>query len=538
MPRNSTAWVAPIVVLLSVSGLTPAQDALPEELRTVAEKSGFKATARHAEVVRLCEALAKSSPLIRLAELGRSVEGRSIPLMIVADPPVSTPAEARASGKLVVFLFGNIHAGEVDGKEGLPILVREIVRAPEHPLLDHLILAVAPIYNADGNERVAKDNRPGQVGPEEGMGRRTNAEGLDLNRDFMKLEAPESRALVRFLNDWDPSLVIDTHTTNGSHHRYTITYDGPKNPAGDARLIRFSRERLFPEVTASLEKASGYRSFFYGNFEDDHTRWTSFPGNPRFGTTYIGLRNRLSVLSEAYSYATYKDRVLATRDFCRAILEFVSSHRDEIRTLLDDARRSTIEAGRDPSDRVAIRSKARALPEKATVLGFVERREGDRSVSTGEPRDYPCAIEIDFAPELEVARPFAYLVPPGSVKAIDILRAHGIAVETLEAPAKLDVEVSRVDESSRARRPFEGHNLLDITRTTTTRATREVPAGTILVRTAQPLGSLAVTLLEPRSDDGLATWNVFDDELARSPDREFPVLRLPGRAEIATRPFP
>ena len=124
--------------------------------------------------------------------------------MIVSDPPVATPAEAKASGKPVVFLFGNIHAGEVDGKEALPILVRELVAMPHNPLLEHLILAVAPIYNADGNERVSKDNRPGQVGPEEGMGKRENAKGLDLNRDYMKLEAPETRALIRLLNEWEP----------------------------------------------------------------------------------------------------------------------------------------------------------------------------------------------------------------------------------------------------------------------------------------------------------------------------------------------
>src|ERR1700690_1245177 len=188
MSRTTSGWLASLVLILGTSAFA----APPDDLLPGAEKSHFKATARHAEVVTLCEALAKSSPLIRLTELGKSGEGRSLPLMIVSNPPVSTPEEARASGKLVVFLFGNIHAGEVDGKEALPMLVRDLVAKPGHPLFKNLILAVAPIYNADGNERVSKDNRPGQVGPEEGMGRRENAQGLDLNRDFMKLDAPET----------------------------------------------------------------------------------------------------------------------------------------------------------------------------------------------------------------------------------------------------------------------------------------------------------------------------------------------------------
>ena len=530
MHRSTAGRVASFVLILGGSGLA----APPDDLLTVAERSGFKATARHAEIVALCEALAKSSPLIRLTELGKSGEGRSLPLMIVSDPPVSTPEEARASGKLVVFLFGNIHAGEVDGKEALPMLVRDLVAKPDHPLFKHLVLAVAPIYNADGNERVSKDNRPGQVGPEEGMGRRENATGLDLNRDFMKLDAPESRALVRFLNAWDPHLTIDTHTTNGSHHRYTITYEGPKNPAGDARLIAFSRDKLFPEVGASLEKATGYKSYFYGNFEGDHTRWTSFPSTPRFGTTYIGLRNRLSILSEAYSYAPFKDRVLATRDFCRAALQFTADHRGEIRTLLADARRKTVLEGRKlgVGDLVAIRSKPRAFPGKTTVLGFVERLENGRRVATNEPKDYPCDIEQDFVPTVQAERPFAYLIPPRYAKAIEVVRAHGILVETLKEAANLAVATEEIGKFTRAGRAFEGHETIDVTESVTKPGRRTIPAGTIVVRTAQPLGTLAVYLLDPRSDDGLLTWNFFDDALA--PGRDFPVLRVMDQAPLAT----
>jgi len=528
MLRPTTARLATLALLL----VSPAFAQPPDNLLTVAEKTGFKATARHAEVVALCQALARSSPLIRLTEMGQSVEGRSLPLMIVSDPPVATPAEARASRKLVVFLFGNIHAGEVDGKEALPMLVRDLVAQSGQPLFRDLILLVAPIYNADGNERVARDNRPGQIGPEEGMGIRENARGLDLNRDYMKLDAPETRALIRLLNDWDPALTIDTHTTNGSHHRYTLTYDGSKNPAGDRSLIAFSRDKLFPEVGASVEKATGYKSYFYGNFEADHTRWTSFPAVPRFGTTYIGLRNRLSILTEAYSYAPFKDRVLVTRDFCRTSLQYVADHRDEVKKLLDDARtRSRVALG----DPVAIRSKARAMPGKTTVLGFVEKRENGRNIATTEPKDYPCDIEIDFVPTAEVSRPFAYLVPARYSKAIEVIRAHGIEAGALDTDYFLPVEIEEIARFTRSRRVYEGHTTVDIGETAVRTARRVIPAGSVIVRTSQPLGSLAVYLLEARSDDGLATWNFFDDAIA--PGGEFPVLRIKAPVPIASSPL-
>lgn len=510
--------VVGLIGWLWLVGSALAQAAPLDDLLTVAERSDFRATARHAEVVALCERLAARSPLIKLAELGKSGEGRSIPLMIVADPPVGTPAEARASGKLVIFLVGNIHAGEVCGKEALPIFVRELTDRPDHPLLKHLILLVAPIFNADGNERVSKTNRPGQVGPVEGVGQRPNAAGLDLNRDFMKLEAPETRALVRLLNEWDPALTVDTHTTNGSHHRYAITYDGPKNPAGDSRLLTYSRNVLFPGVTEAFTKQTGRNAYFYGNFESDHTRWTTYPSTPRFGTTYIGLRNRLSVLSEAYSYSPYDVRVWATRDFCRTLCEFAADHRAAIRALLDEVRRA------NPAPRVAIRSEPRALPGKVPILGFVERPENGRSVATSEPRDYLCSVEGDFQPTVEVNRPTAYLVPARFPRAVELLQAHGITVNRLEAAERRTVTIDRVDATTRSNRRFEGHDLVEITATTPRTETREVPAGTVVVPTTQSLGNLVVYLLEPRSDDGLATWNHFDAEAA--PGRDFPIEKV------------
>ncbi|WP_422929811.1 M14 family metallopeptidase [Singulisphaera sp. PoT] len=513
-----------------------AEPIIPEDLKTVAEKSRYRATARYDDVVALGRNLAASSQLVTLSELGKTWENRSIPLWIVADPPVSTPEQAADSNRLVVLLVGNIHAGEVCGKEALPMLVRELTARPGHPLLKDLILAVVPIYNADGNERVSKDNRPGQHGPEQGMGIRTNARGLDLNRDFMKLEAPESRALVQFLTEWDPALVVDTHTTNGSFHRFILTYEGAKNPAGDERLIRFTRDAMFPELTKAYEAKSGLRTFFYGNFEHDHAEWTSYPGVPRFGTTYVGLRNRLSILTEAYAYASYADRIAATLDFVRCTLEYATRHRAEIQPMLAQARAKTIASGEDPrgDDLVAIRSQPHAFPESVIVPGFVEEQRDGKASPTATPRDYRVSLVQDFRASATVRRPYAYLIPSAHRNVIDTLRAHGIRLERLGDEADLEVERYRVDSSTKSTRLFEGHNTMDVA--VTARAQVEhVPSGTIVVRTAQPLGSLAVYLLEPHSDDGLTTWNFFDVALAVGKD--FPVLRIPAKRELTTRPF-
>ncbi len=520
--------------MLNVFGLialvSPLLGQIPgkvDTLQTVAERSDYRATARYDDVTAWCRDFAKATPNAYLTDMGRSSEGRSIPLLIVADPPVKTAAQAASSGKLICLLLGNIHAGEVCGKEALPMLLRDVFGVAHPALLKDLILAVAPIYNTDGNERVSKTNRPGQVGPEEGMGQRANARGLDLNRDFIKLEAPETRGLVRFLNEWNPHLFIDTHTTDGSYHRYIVTYEGPKNPAGDPNIMGFMRQTFFPEVSASFEKQTGQKSFYYGNFNRDRTQWTSYPAEGRYGTTYVGLRNRLSILSEAYSHAPYKDRVLATRDFVLECLRTAESHKADIVKLLAQARptagrgRGAVESSETVS--VPIRSRAKAAAKSATVLGFVERDENGRRVKTDTPKEYPLQLMNEFEGTESVTRPAAYLIPATCSEAIATLQRHGLDLQELREDIELDLEVYKIDALEKSPRRSEGHNMMELT-VSSRREARMVPAGTVMVRTAQPLGTLAVYLLEPRSEDSLAAWNFFDAEL--KPGDNFPVSRL------------
>ena len=321
------------------ASIVSAADDVPEKLRTVAERSNFAATSRHAEVEALGRALAESSPLVRYLEFGETVEGRKLPLLVVAEPPVASPDEAAKTDKAVVLVFANIHGGEVDGKEGVLMFVRDLVRAAERPLLKDVVLLVVPNLNADGNERFALDNRPEQDGPAQGMGVRENAQGLDLNRDYIKLETPEIRALVRLVQQWNPPLVLDCHTTNGSWHRHTMTYDVNRHPGSDPRLIKLAQQQLVPHVDRRLEELGGWKGFYYGNFSREHTVWETFPLQPRLGTHYFALRQRVAVLAESYSHASYKDRCLASRDMVRAVVEFAASHKKPLRETVEAASR-------------------------------------------------------------------------------------------------------------------------------------------------------------------------------------------------------
>ncbi|MBI1190189.1 MAG: hypothetical protein GC200_05840 [Tepidisphaera sp.] len=509
----------------------------PPDLRTVAEETNFHKTATHAEVVSLLDAIHAAYPdLTRRASMGETEEGREIPMLILADPPVANAAEAKAArakdGRIVVLAIADIHAGEVCGKEALPMLVRDLLEKPDdmgtRDLLKKIIFVAAPIYNADGNERFGKDNRPGQVGPDE-MGIRENSKGLDLNRDFVKVESKEAKALVGAFVSWDPELFIDCHTTDGSYHRFLITYAGPKNPAGDPKLIDWTRGTFFPDVNKALKTKHNIDSFWYGSFEGGfsdaprgHTKWETFPAEARYGTTYVGMRNRLSALSEAYAYATFEERVRGTYAFVLELLRESAANSSTIKQLCRDADARAVDLGKHAADNLPIRSEAKPWPDDVTILGYTEPMEGGH-VTRGVPAEYRVQLWDRFEPTLSVKRPFAYAMPPECGKVAAKLREHGIIVRQLASPLGATVETYTIDKAQPASREYQGHVLAHVD-ATARRGSATLGPSWFVVPMDQPLGSLAAYLLEPASEDGLTTWNYFDEYLKVG--EKFPVLRV------------
>ncbi len=497
-----------------------------DSLLTVAESSGFKATSSYAHVNQFCERLSDASDVVYRFEIGETVEGRQLPALVLSDTAVDSIQDVRESGRLVVLALANIHAGEVCGKEALMILARHLSKDDNRPVLKQVSVVLVPIYNADGNERLGRRNRPNQQGPEQGVGERNNAQGLDLNRDHVKLESPEARSLVRLLNDLDPHVVIDCHTTNGSRHRYTLTYDGPRHPATHPGIIQLAREELLPRVGERMQELSGYSSFFYGNFTHDHTRWETYPAEPRYNTQYIGLRQRIGILSEAYSYASFEDRVRATFFFVRSCVEQCAEQEDQIRDALRVARS-------EQPDEVAIDFESSPFEQPYTVLGYKNADGADVDFATAETHDYSIPFWGTTRVTRSVDRPPAYLIPPTLTAVVANLHQHGVQLEQLREDLDLDVEVYRVSTLERQDEPFQGHRLVELS-VEKQLSRQRIPAGTIVVPTKQDLGGLIVNLLEPASRDGLTTWNFFDEQI--EPDRPFPVMRVAEQVPWLTAP--
>ena len=507
-----------------------AQASSLSSLRTVPERTEYRDTSRYADVMAFLRAVDAASSDVHLTAFGSTVEKRELPLA-VAGAAAATPEAVRASGKLRVYIQANIHGGEVEGKESAQALLRDVASGVRSEWLEQMTLLVAPIYNADGNERIALDNRGPQHGPIGGQGQRANAQGLDLNRDHIKLDSPEARAVVRLMNEYDPHVSIDLHTTNGSHHAYLLTYAPPLHPGTDASIVRLLRLEWLPRVTATIRAKHGWDAYYYGNLQGtsrnagapDERSWRTFDHRPRFNNNYVGLRNRFAVLSEAYAYASFRDRIAATDRFLEENLNYVRANAASIRRITEDADRRRLIEGSLP-----LRAKPERAPDTAEILlGDVttEKHPVDGHVMhlRTEAKIPERMAEYGSFRGTELERvPAQYLVPAHLTAAIDRLRAHGIAFEAIEAAVSMDVETFQIESSQTAPKPFQNHH--ERTLTGSWRSSRRtIPAGTLRVDMSQPLARLAFYLLEPRSDDGLVNWNILDEALSGA--KEYPVVR-------------
>jgi len=535
----------------------PSAHVLP---RTRAERSGYLETSTFADVNSFIDSLRLADLHYTMGLFGRSPEGRWIPYIIATRLKVSSPEEARRLGRPVVYVQANIHAGEVEGKEALLALVRDLLAEKKPNVLDSLVLIAMPIYNTDGNEKFALQavNRSEQNGPVM-VGQRPNGQGLDLNRDYVKAEAPETRASLALFARWDPDVFVDLHTTDGSFHGYALTYAPPLAPVGIAGA--FVRDSLLPVLRRRMRARDGFETFDYGNFdvEDAGYRggaagaarapgdtavhaWETYDHRPRYGVNYVGIRGRAAILSEAFSHDPFERRVKSTYAFVHEILSLVAARPASFRRI------ARVQAtGPKPGTMLAIRAHMTRTPYRGPVIvEDMERLLDTTDLSepgvprgmrrTGNYRTLQLDVYDRFDAEHSVPVPAAYAIPAEREDVVRALRMHGITVEQTRAPVKVSVTAFTVDSIEHARRTFQGHNETTLHGRWLAPRSATLEAGSYLVRTGQPLGALAVYLLEPESDDGLVTWNTLDAVLQNG--AEFPVTRVRAAPVVSHKPVP
>jgi murein tripeptide amidase MpaA len=481
---------------------------------TPSEKSGLLRTPSYDETVEWLKRLVAKAPELRLISLGKSAEGRDV-WMVVAARGVRafSPEALKASGKPILLAQGGIHAGEIDGKDAGLMLLRDItVRGTKKALLDSAHFLFIPILNVDGHERSSAFARINQRGPAE-QGWRTNARNLNLNRDYAKLDASETRAVVGAINTWQPDLYLDLHVTDGIDYQYDITFGGMTRGASPA-IGKWIESVLTPAVSTDLEGMGHIPGPLAAANPVDpfdlRKGIVDAAAGPRFSTSYGDARHLATILVENHSLKPYPQRVLGTYVLLDSTLRVLGHEARSLRAAVasDQPRRArpvpvAFAAEKEPA---LIKFKGIDFTvEQSTISG------GRKVVWSGRPAEMELPL-IRFEVTQTVALPAAYWVPVAWGDVIQRLALHGIRMEKIPAPRDVDVTLYRLSQPKVAAAPFEGR--VAVTATTTPEKHRERYAkGSVRVPTDQPLGDLAAMLLEPASGDSFFQWGFFDEVL-------------------------
>lgn len=499
-------------------------------LQTRAEATSYTETSRHADVLAFITELGgRKDPRLATSVVATSPQGRALPLLVLSKEGVSTPAHAHALGRPVVFLQAGIHAGEVEGKEAVLMLCRDLLSTPlGDELLGRVTVVVLPLFNPDGNDALDPGNRAlhlpklsGQLGPAL-VGTRVTSQNINLNRDYLKAAAPEMRDWHRVWQAWAPHLTVDNHATNGSVHRFHMTYDVPHLPeTGPRAPVDFMRGTLTAQVAAQVKARHGFESGWYGNFVEDERvldaegeadptspvteGWVTYPHHPRFGANYRGLWGRLDLLLEAYSYIPFRERVGVAYAWMVESLRFCAANAGAV---LD-----AVGQGATTPETLAIRS---TLEPSGRTLRILTR--APRTLD-GAPTEVEVRDVSRFAPAKQVTRPLAYLVP-GPLAAH--LRLLGLQTSPAEGTFAVSVPTVQGYGSTQGRVILEAKGTADV-RVSWKDERRAAPPGWHRVDPAQRGGAVAVYLCEPESDD-----NALENGLVEAPavGAELPLWRV------------
>lgn len=521
------------------------------------EKSGYLDTPRYAETIKYCKRLASSSNMITYTTFGKSPQGRDLPLLIIDNEGLSEPYAIHAAGKAIVLIEACIHPGESEGKDAGMMLVRDLMlkytpsgslnttqnKGVTEDLLKNLSILFIPIFNVDGHERFGPFNRINQNGPRE-MGWRVTSNNLNLNRDFVKADAPEMKQWLMFFNSWMPDFFIDIHTTDGADYQYVLTYLMEIYGDMDEGLTAWSRDQFIPNMEKQMVK-QGYPIFPYVDFRNWHDPRSGLiteVAPPMLSQGYTSIRNRPGLLIETHMLKPYRQRVDATYACLVTSLEFINKEAHTLRSLVAKADEYLCSEAflKKPFPLQFVTS----LKDSVMVdfLGM-EYTAVHSDLSGGTWFQYsktPTTFKLPYFKKTEVAfavnLPYAYVIPVQWTEVIERLQLHGIQMIKTEKPIQLKVTSHRFVNPKWQSNPFEGRHPMTEIEYTDVSEERWFPAGSVIVKTMQPAGRLIPHLLEPKGDGSLLYWGFFDAVFEQKEYGESYVMEKLAREMLANDP--
>ena len=493
--------------------LTASTKDSPQNLLTTGEKTEWNQTAPYAEAVEISHRLERASKFVKVMDIGTTPEGRTMIALVVSKDRAFTPADAAKTNKAVIMIQSGIHAGEIEGKDTVLMLIRDMTVSRKFAAwLDHAIFVVIPVFNVDGHEYFSAYHRASQNGPAS-TGLRATAQRLNLNRDYMKADTPEMKAWLRVFNSWMPDFLIDNHVTDGSDMQYDVTWDMARNqdiaePAG-----AWVRNKYVPELDKRMA-ADGHLVAPYGALRNREFFMEVF--SPRYSHLYSAVQNRPSLLVETHSLKTARTRAWANYDIMRHTFDIITADAESLRKAVREADRAmSARAGDHSAEPVYLAGKVsdksrpivyhalKNAPFKSEVTG------ANVTHYTGERDDIQTVIHDQIDTTLAAQMPLGYLIPAAFNSAAALLQAHGVEIERTTKPLDQVFETYRFTSTKFAANASEGHVML----TVEPRVVKEkifIPAGSYWIPMKQRRARLILSLLEPNAPDSIASWGLLD----------------------------
>jgi len=553
-------FLKPGLFALLCAGACSTLAQINPDWRTPTEISGYRTTPDYAQTVAYLERIASSAPaLVKIENFGKTGEGRNLKIVIVSKDGIFSPAAIHASGRAILLVQNSIHAGEMDGKDSCLALLRDLVQDKDGAkrLLDHVVLVFIPVYNIDGHERRSPYNRINQNGPEV-MGWRANATNLNLNRDYMEADAPETRAFLKMFHRWLPDFFVDDHVTDGMDYQYDVTFAIDDTPDVAPATAKWIRETVTPELAAKVNAAGhlAFPSLIDLKDEDDPTQGLSlFTNPPRFSTGQMILENRPGLLVELHMLKDYKTRVTGNYEILRALLEVMNRDAAKLIALNHqaDADAASLGAKTPGSDKFPLATTATGETTPVAFKGYQFTRatseiSGAPAITySHDPWNTTLPLETSAKVTISTTPPAAYIVPPQWTQVIDVLAAHDVAMRRTTAAWTGKVERYRCSGMQWQARPYEGHHPIAsdeygpsqnrrFGQCALTTETLTFPAGTVVVALNQRLSKVAIHWLEPEAPDSAMRWGFFDPIFEQKEYGEGYVIEKLAREMLAKDP--
>jgi len=543
------------VLLAMTAGCTLAQSS--PDWRTPTEISGYRTTPDYAETMAYIERVAAAAPgEVKIENFGKTGEGRELKIVIVSKGGVFDPAAIHASGRAILLVQNSIHAGEMDGKESCLALLRDIAITKDRAnLLDHVVFVFIPVYNIDGHERRSAYNRINQNGPEV-MGWRGN--GSNLNRDYMKADAPETRAFLKMFHRWLPDFFVDDHVTDGMDYQYDVTFAIDDTPDVAPATAKWLHETVTPELAAQVNAAGhvAFPSLIDLKDENDPTQGlTLFNNPPRFSTGLMILENRPGLLVELHMLKDYKTRVTGNYEILRALLEVMNRDAAKLIALNKQADAEAARLGTPAAagEKFALELRATGETTPVAFKGYQFKRamseiSGAMAISySHEPWNTTVPREAGVKVTASTVPPAAYIVPPQWTHVIDVLAAHDVEMRRTTAEWTGKVERYRCSGMQWQARPYEGRHPIvsgefgpsqrsHFGQCALSTETMTFPAGSVVVALNQRLSKVAIHWLEPEAPDSAMRWGFFDPIFEQKEYGEGYVLEKLAREMLAKDP--